>query len=40
MLEFEHPFVVGMDYAFQNDLRIYFVMPFVRGAELYKVFLK
>ena len=40
MLESEHPFVVGMDYAFQNDLRIYFVMPFVRGAELYKVFLQ
>lgn len=38
MLECNHPFLVGMDYLFQNDLRLYFVMPFVRGAELYKVF--
>jgi serine/threonine protein kinase len=27
-----------MEYLFQNDLRLYFVMPFVRGGELYKVF--
>lgn len=40
MLECNHPFLVGMDYLFQNDLRLYFVMPFIRGAELYKVFLK
>lgn len=29
-----------MDYVFQNDMRLYFVMPFVRGGELYKHFLK
>ena len=33
-----HPFLVGMDYLFQSQLRLYFVMPFVRGGELYKVF--
>ena len=29
-----------MDYLFQDKLRLYFVMPFIRGAELYKVFAK
>ena len=38
MFECDHPFLVGMEYLFQNDLRLYFVMPFVRGGELYKVF--
>ena len=40
MLESDHPFIVGMDYSFMDDLHIYFIRPFVRGAELYKVFLK
>jgi serine/threonine protein kinase len=34
----DHPFLVGMDYLFQSSLRLYFVMPFVRGGELYKIF--
>ena len=25
-----------MEYVFQNELRLYFVMPFVKGGELYK----
>lgn len=28
-----------MDFVFQSDLRLYFVMPFVEGGELYKHFL-
>lgn len=40
MLKTEHVFICGMDYLFQNNLRIYFVMPFIKGAELYKVFAK
>ena len=40
MLECDHVFLCGMDYLYQNDMRLYFVMPFVRGAELYKVFCK
>jgi len=27
-----------MDYIFQDDTRLYFVMPFVRGGELYKIY--
>lgn len=33
-----HPFLVGMDFVFQSDLRLYFVMPFIEGGELYKHF--
>lgn len=40
MLEVDHPFLITLDYVFQDELRLYFVMPFVRGGELYKVFCK
>lgn len=33
-----HPFLVGLDYTFQSELRVYFVMPFIQGGELYKIF--
>ena len=36
----EHPFIVGMDYVFQNDFRIYFLMTFIKGGELYRHFSK
>ena len=32
----KHPFLVGMEYVFQNDSNIYFVMQFARGGELKK----
>lgn len=38
MLDTDHPFLVSMDYMFQNDLRLYFVMPFINGGELYKIY--
>ena len=31
-----HPFLVGMDYVFQKAYRIYFVMDYVEGGELFK----
>jgi serum/glucocorticoid-regulated kinase 2 len=31
----QHPFLVGMDYVFQTDQKIFFVMRFVRGGELF-----
>jgi tRNA A-37 threonylcarbamoyl transferase component Bud32 len=39
LLNCDHPFLVGMDFVFQSDLRLYFVMQFVEGGELYKHFL-
>lgn len=40
MLTVDHVFCTKMYYAFANDLRIYFVMPQIRGSELYKYFKK
>ena len=36
----DHPFLAGMEFVFQNDLRLYFVIEFLSGGELYKHFLK
>ena len=32
----DHPFLVGLDYAFQTPTNIYFVMKYYKGGELYK----
>ena len=31
-----HPFIIQMAYVFQNETRIYFLLDFVRGGELFK----
>jgi serum/glucocorticoid-regulated kinase 2 len=31
-----HPFLVGLEYAFQTDERIYFVLQFMQGGELFQ----
>ena len=36
LVKIDHPFLVGMRYVFQTDFRIFFVMRFVRGGELYR----
>lgn len=36
----EHPFVVGMEFVFQTDARIYFLMNFVSGGELFRHLVK
>ena len=36
LLTIEHPFLLGMDYVFMNDHRIYFFTDFVRGGNLYE----
>ena len=35
MLQVDHPFVVNMHYVFQNTCRIFFVMDYVDGGELF-----
>ena len=38
MFKCQHRFLVGMEYLFMSDLRLFFVMPFIRGGELYRFF--
>jgi serum/glucocorticoid-regulated kinase 2 len=40
LLACDHPFLAGMEYVFQSETRLYFVIEFLRGGELYKHFLK
>jgi serum/glucocorticoid-regulated kinase 2 len=35
LLQAEHPFLVGMKYVFMTEQKIFFVMRFVRGGELF-----
>jgi serum/glucocorticoid-regulated kinase 2 len=32
----EHPFLVGLVFCFQTEERLYFIMPFLRGGELFQ----
>ena len=36
MLQVDHPFVVSMHYVFQRTNRVYFVMDYVEGGELFQ----
>jgi len=36
----DHPFVVGMEFVFQTEARIYFLMNFVSGGELFRHLVK
>jgi len=38
MFKCQHQFLVGMEFLFMSDLRLFFVMPFIRGGELYRFF--
>ena len=40
LYEMNHPFIVGMDYVFSDDVRIYFLMDFVEGGELFRHLVK
>jgi len=31
-----HPFLVGLEYCFHSPVRIYFVMKFMQGGELFQ----
>lgn len=36
LLQVKHPFIISMDHVFAKEMRIYFVMAFVQGGELFK----
>lgn len=38
MFKCQHQFLVGMEFLFMSELRLFFVMPFVKGGELYRFF--
>ena len=40
LFEASHPFLCGMEYLFQSETRLYFVLPFLAGGELYKILKK
>ena len=31
----DNPFLINMDFIFQNELHIYFIMPFIKGGMLF-----
>ena len=33
--KFDHPFIMGLEYAFQDSQRLYLIMEFVNGGELF-----
>ena len=35
MLNVEHNFLQSLDYVFQTEFRLFFVMPFLSGGDLY-----
>ncbi|KAL7754002.1 Serine/threonine-protein kinase [Sorochytrium milnesiophthora] len=34
--QLQHPFIVNLKFAFQNEHKLYFVLPFINGGELFK----
>ena len=38
MFKCKHQFLVGLDFLFVSELRLFFVMPFIPGGELYRFF--
>lgn len=40
LYEVNHPFIVGMDYVFSDSDRVYFLMDFIEGGELFRHLVK
>ena len=36
LLTIQHPFLLGMDYVFQNVERLYFFLEYISGGNLYE----
>ena len=37
MLDVDNPFLINLVCLLQNELRLYFVMPFINGGELFRI---
>ena len=40
LFNIDHPFIVGMEFVYQNEFRIYFLMNFIKGGELFRHLVK
>ncbi len=40
LVKTDHPFLVGMDYLYMSKERLYFVLPFIEGGEMFKILKK
>ena len=36
LMNAEHPFTINLEWVYQTDTRIFFIMQFMRGGELYR----
>lgn len=36
----KHEFLIGMDYVFTDEFRVYFIMDYIDGGELFRHLLK
>lgn len=35
LLKFDHPFIMKLQFSFQDTLHLYFIMDFINGGELF-----
>ena len=35
LMKLQHPFLVGLNYSFQTDDKLYFILDYVNGGELF-----
>ena len=40
LLNADHPFLCGMEYLFQSETRLFFVLPFIEGGVMEKIIQK
>ena len=32
----DHPFLINLDFVFQDEFRVYFLMPFIKGGMIFE----
>lgn len=35
LISLDHPFLISMDFVFQNELRIFFFLEYIRSGDLF-----